>query len=252
MSIIVIPNTFSAGAVIIASQHNSNFSTIYTDYNGNIDNNNIANNAAIAYSKLLLTGSIVNADISGSAGIADSKLAQITTASKVSGAALTSLSSTPSGAGLIPIANLATGTPNGTKFVRDDGTLQSAVNTYIAGTLNIASANTASTSTQTSYTKVKEIYIAHPGVITIKFDIHCTGGIESAYGRVYRNGSAVGTERLTTSGSYQTYSEDISGWSIGDLCQLYVKTSDSGSANSYRNFKLYVSNAEQEIVTLDT
>lgn len=74
MSLIVIPNTFSAGAVIIASQHNSNFSTIYTDYNGNIDNTNIATTAAIAYSKLNLTSGIVNGDINASAAIANSKL----------------------------------------------------------------------------------------------------------------------------------------------------------------------------------
>jgi hypothetical protein len=74
MSIIAIPNTFSAGAVIVASQHNANFSTIYSDYNGNIDNNNIVASAGIVYSKLTLTGGIVNADINASAAIVGSKL----------------------------------------------------------------------------------------------------------------------------------------------------------------------------------
>ena len=95
MSLIVIPNIFSAGAVVIASQHNSNFSTIYSDYNGNIDNNNISGSAAIAYTKLSLTGNIVNSDISGSAAIVDTKLAQITTACKVSGTSITGLASLP-------------------------------------------------------------------------------------------------------------------------------------------------------------
>lgn len=89
MSLISIPFTFSAGAVIIASQHNSNFSTIYSDYNGNIDNTNIVAAAGIAYSKLTLTGSIVNADINASAAIADSKLATISTTGKVNISALT-------------------------------------------------------------------------------------------------------------------------------------------------------------------
>lgn len=128
MSLITIPNTFSAGAVIVASQHNSNFSTIASDYNGNIDNTNIAPGASIAYSKLNLATSIVNADVSASAAIAysklnlatsivnadvgaaaaivDTKLAQITTASKVSGTAITGLASLPAGAGVIPAANL--------------------------------------------------------------------------------------------------------------------------------------------------
>jgi len=47
--------TFSSGDTIIASEHNQNFSEIYIDYSGNIDNNNIAANAAIDNSKLNLT-----------------------------------------------------------------------------------------------------------------------------------------------------------------------------------------------------
>lgn len=88
MSIISIPWTFTVGAIIVASQHNSNFSVIYSDYNGSIDNTNITALAAIA----------------------DTKLAQIVTAGKVSGAAFTSLTSVPAGAGLMPVANIDTGT----------------------------------------------------------------------------------------------------------------------------------------------
>lgn len=60
--------------------------------------------SSIPYSKLTLTGAVLNADLAGS--IADSKLSTISTAGKVSGAAFTSLSSIPSGAGVIPVANL--------------------------------------------------------------------------------------------------------------------------------------------------
>lgn len=55
MSIIIKPFTFSAGAVITASQHNSDFDTIYSDHNGNIDNSNIVSAAGIVASKLDLT-----------------------------------------------------------------------------------------------------------------------------------------------------------------------------------------------------
>ncbi len=74
MSIISLPFTFSAGAVIIASQHNSNFSTIYNDYNGNITNENIAGGAAIDYSKLNLTGDIQTSDLSSSLVVPGSKV----------------------------------------------------------------------------------------------------------------------------------------------------------------------------------
>lgn len=54
----------------------------------------------------ILDDEIVNADLDAAAGIVDTKLATISTAGKVSGAALTSLSSIPSGAGVIPSANI--------------------------------------------------------------------------------------------------------------------------------------------------
>lgn len=87
MSLISIPNTFTVGQVIVASQHNSNFSTIYTDYNGNIDRTNL----------------------SASAGILDTQLGNITTAGKVSGSALITLNLVPSGSGALPAKNGGTG-----------------------------------------------------------------------------------------------------------------------------------------------
>jgi hypothetical protein len=63
---------------------------------------------------------VTNSMLAGS--IADSKLSQITTASKVSGAAITLLASLPSGAGLVPTANLGSGTPDATTFLRGDQT----------------------------------------------------------------------------------------------------------------------------------
>ena len=68
MSSISKPFTFSAGATIIASEHNNNYDTIYNDYNGNITNVNIAGNAAIAESKLdlsTISQTITNIDIDG-------------------------------------------------------------------------------------------------------------------------------------------------------------------------------------------
>lgn len=84
-------------------------------------------------------GEIVNADINSAAGIVDTKLAQITTAGKVSGAALTSLASIPPGAGIIPSANLPGGsdlTAFPEPVVPTDGvntrTLSNPVDSYLA------------------------------------------------------------------------------------------------------------------------
>ena len=71
MAIISSPITFSAGQTITASDTNTNNANIYTEFNGSID----------------------NANIKALAGIVDTKLAQITTAAKVSGTAITSFDS---------------------------------------------------------------------------------------------------------------------------------------------------------------
>ena len=63
MSLISLTYIFSTGATIIASQHNTNNSTIYNDYNGNITDSNISANAAIEYTKLSLNNTIRATDI---------------------------------------------------------------------------------------------------------------------------------------------------------------------------------------------
>ncbi len=84
-----------------------------------------------------------------------------------------------------------------------------------------------------SYTKQKETHLDDllPGNIRIKFDLEA-GPDETVYGRLYRNGGVIGSER-TTSGGWVTYSEDFdaSSWVIGDLIQVYCWT-DDGSFNS--------------------
>lgn len=67
MALVTRSFTYSAGAVIIASQHNTNETTLYNLVNGNLNTANLATNA----------------------GIVDTQLAQISTASKVSATALT-------------------------------------------------------------------------------------------------------------------------------------------------------------------
>lgn len=55
MGLISKTYTFSAGAVIVAAEHNSNFDTIYNEFNGNIENANIKAGAGISASKLDLS-----------------------------------------------------------------------------------------------------------------------------------------------------------------------------------------------------
>jgi len=221
---------------------------------------------------------IVDADCSAAMNLQDTKLAQITTASKVSGSAISFLPSIPSGAGLLPFANIPVlgtsyvslvsipnasllpltltswvdgsamrniqsmpslagqlswysicgslasgGSPifNGVdKFIGGNSAVPfSAGNYFVAG--NFAEG----TMQGTSPAKVQEIYIPRPGTLRIKFSIAKAGGT-TVFGQIYRNGSAVGTLQSTTTSTGTQYSEDISGWSVGDLCQLYVYNSN--------------------------
>ena len=69
MGTITRPNSYTAGDTIIASEVNNDFNTIYNEFNGGIDNANIDSSAAIAYSKLSLTGSIVDTDVADTADV---------------------------------------------------------------------------------------------------------------------------------------------------------------------------------------
>lgn len=52
MATITKPFTFSAGAIVVASEHNSNFDTMYSEFNGSIANANVSASAGIVESKL--------------------------------------------------------------------------------------------------------------------------------------------------------------------------------------------------------
>ena len=101
MALVNVPYPLADGTVAYGSQVLADINAIKNDYNGNIQNVNMAANAAIV----------------------DTKLAAISTAGKVSGAALTSLDLIPAGAGVIPSANLP-GTASvalGLNYVIDGG-----------------------------------------------------------------------------------------------------------------------------------
>jgi len=113
---------------------------------------------------------------------------------------------------------------------------------YTAGAYLDATAATARSTSSTSWTKLKEMYINRGGTITVKFDGCKTGGDgHTSEGVVARNGVAVGTIRNFTTAlpTYTTYSEDISGWKHGDAMQVYGRRT-GGTADAYaKNLSLY-------------
>jgi len=74
MALVTLPNLGPDPFTVNASVLNGKVDPLATDYNGNIQNVNIAAGAGIVYSKLSLTDSILNADVNSSAAIVASKL----------------------------------------------------------------------------------------------------------------------------------------------------------------------------------
>jgi len=172
--------------------------------------------------------------------IPNSDLLPLTQASWVDGIAMRNLASIPSSAGVfnynIIVSSLASGgipRYNGqNKFV---GSREAVAE---LGDVLQSSADTERTENGSSYVKVKEIIVPRGGSYRLKWRMHRTASA-TAFGRVYRNGIAVGTEKSSTSDSYEQISDDVSGWSPGDLCQLYIKTSSGPNACYIDNFRIY-------------
>lgn len=80
------------------------------------------------------------------------------------------------------------------------------------------------------------------GTLRISFILGDFGG--PAWGRIYRNGVAIGTERYQAINNWSTaYIENISGWIQNDLLQLYFHTIGAATAKVKEFRILYNSNA---------
>jgi len=115
----------------------------------------------------------------------------------------------------------------GATQLADSSVSQGKMVNYTAGDRLLIKSVQETTSTLTTYIALKQIRLDRGGTLRISFKLRRVGdSLLRVYGRVYRNGSAVGTERSTTSVSGDTYTQDISGWSAGDRIQVYGRTSD--------------------------
>ncbi len=107
--------------------------------------------------------------------------------------------------------------------------------------------DTERSTTSEGYVKLKEIKVNEGFLheVRIYFDLRASyyaSPYEPAYGRIYRNGVAIGTERTKTSDNeeWATFSEDFTdAFKKGDLIQLYARRISNGHITAYvRNFRL--------------
>lgn len=76
-----------------------------------------------------------------------------------------------------------------------------------------------------------------PSTLRIKFDIKLSPAVGTAYGKIYKNGGAVGTERTNVTDNYVTFTEDIA-YADGDTLELWVYKVGAGNVY-FRNFRVY-------------
>jgi hypothetical protein len=132
-------------------------------------------------------------------------------------------------------------------YFKDDGGTEYDLTTggddFVVGDFLICANDTLRVHSITGYVKLKETKIGRGGTLRIKFDLNVgsPGGVW-VYAQIRRNGLIVGTTRSAISTSFVTYSEDISGWSKGDLVQIYGYTTNSSYPVYVRNFRLYADN----------
>lgn len=90
----------------------------------------------------------------------------------------------------------------------------------------------------TTYTKRAELTIGKAGNLRIKFKLKSSSTGVVAYGKIYKNDVAVGTERTNSATAYEEFSEDISGWSAGDKVQIYLKGTSPEESHA-KDFRLF-------------
>lgn len=147
----------------------------------------------------------------------------------------------------IPVASIdATGTPGATNYLRGDGSWAVAGGgSYSAGSLVEVTAGTErkkGVTTRTSYTKLKEISpLPRPGTVTVAFSMKVSDTNWFAYGKIYVNDAAVGTERSTKSATYVEFTEDIT-IVTGDVISIYGKYEIDADSGFWDDLKILVSN----------
>ena len=118
----------------------------------------------------------------------------------------------------------------------------------------VASADIERDETTEIYTKKKEIKIGKTGTYRIKWQMKMFDTDRHGNSRVYKNGVAYGTEKVTYVTAYNDYLESSLSFTAGDLIQLYTKTIDEGLGGSsllIQNFRIYATDFDIANVITD-
>jgi len=119
---------------------------------------------------------------------------------------------------------------------------------YTAGDNLIIANDAQAEAVSTSWGKMKETVVVRGGTLRIRFEGNTQGGGVGHFA-VFRNGTKVGTERVTSAVNPTTWTEDIGNWTANDSCQIYGYNEVGGQQPiQVRNFRLYSGYAQAEYV----
>ena len=129
---------------------------------------------------------------------------------------------------------------------------QAKLSNYATGTTDLCISSTVRTTASTTYTFLKAILCTRNGTVKTSFQLKASTNVWIAYGKIYKNGSGVGTERTDTSGSYTTFTQDFT-VVPGDVLQIYAKVNSAEATAYVQNFKIqgadYSSLADCKVIT---
>ncbi|MCK5018491.1 MAG: hypothetical protein KAS32_15635 [Candidatus Peribacteraceae bacterium] len=136
-----------------------------------------------------------------------------------------------------------------------DTPLISTLNLIVAPSNNykFASADAEQVSSSQTYVKIKQFKLGEcSGGLRVKFGMKHNGGTNLAYGKIYRNGFAVGVEQTVNSTTFVECVDDITGWSAGDTVELWIKNMDGFGDNTIvNNFRLYTDKSYEPKVDIN-
>lgn len=99
----------------------------------------------------------------------------------------------------------------------------------------------------TSYAEKLNCKIIQAGVYRVSFQLkHAQGSGFTAFGKIYKNGVAFGTEQTTQSATYVTFTEDLT-FAAGDTVQLYAKV-NLGNGGAVQQLKFGITKSTSHIV----
>jgi hypothetical protein len=84
------------------------------------------------------------------------------------------------------------------------------------------------TNSSNSYVLKKSFTVTMAGTLVVSFDLKGISGI--AYGQIKKNGVNVGAEQTDNTGAYVTKTQTISGFAVGDTCELWIKNASGATA----------------------